>query len=68
MISITGDDFERERAAAERDLLGILDINEPNACRLTVMITTPAFVQNGYAGDTYPLSFCMHHDEGDGHF
>lgn len=67
IISITDSDFARSRAAAERDFLGILGIDEANACRLTVQVSSPSFAQNEYGGMTFPLSFCEHHEDGDFH-
>lgn len=58
LISITDADFPRAWAAAERDFLAILGIDEPNACRLTVEVTTPAAYGNDYSGQVLPLSFC----------
>src|SRR3989344_6029565 len=67
IISITDKDYDRAVAAAERDFLGILGINEANACRLTVEVNSPAFAQNEYAGMVFPLSFCEHHEKEDSH-
>lgn len=67
LISIQDDDFPRTWAAAERDFLVILGIDKPNACRLTVEITSPASAHNEYAGMVFPLSFCEHHETDDEH-
>ena len=67
IISVLDSDFERALAAAERDFLAILGIDEPNACRLTVQVSSPAFAQNEYAGVSFPLSFCQDHADDNSH-
>lgn len=57
-ISITSYPFDEHLSVAEKMFLNTLAINETDACKLNVDITTPTFANPDKAGDTYPLSFC----------
>lgn len=57
-IGILSSPFEELRLEAEQALIQELDITEEDACFLNVVITTPAFANEDYAGKSYDLSFC----------
>jgi len=58
LIVIYNPDFEKTQTEAEQNLLAILGIDKPNACRLNAEVSIPQNVQNKYAGLVFPLSFC----------
>ena len=58
LISILGSPFESVRIDGEREFLNLLNINETEACKLDVAITTPLFANRNEAGKIYKLSFC----------
>lgn len=58
LISITEIPFEEKRKIAEQDFIRLLEITEAEACKLNVVITTPAFVNPDESGKNYSLSFC----------
>lgn len=58
LISILGSPFPEKRQTAEQEFLEILGINQSDACRLTVSLTTPLSDNPEYAIPVYSLSFC----------
>lgn len=58
LISVLKSDFETTRIAAENDLVSLLGISRQNACKLTIVSTTPRYVNPSRAGNQYPLSSC----------
>jgi hypothetical protein len=58
LISILGAPFSEKRARAEDAFVKKLGITREEACKLNVVITTPAFANKAEAGKNYPLSFC----------
>ena len=59
LISINKSPFDQFRIQAENNFLTKLGINQQEACKLTVVITTPRFVNPNQAGQNYSLSFCQ---------
>ena len=59
LISINKSPFDQYRLQAENKFLVSLGINQQQACKLNVIITTPRFVNPGQAGQNYSLSFCQ---------
>lgn len=58
LISIQGSPFETIRNQAEEKFLQELGIDQTQACRLQVWITTPNYINPAFAGQNYRLSFC----------
>lgn len=58
LISILGSPFDKIKGVAEKEFLLTLSINEGEACKLDVSITTPYFANPKEAGVDYKLSFC----------
>lgn len=63
-IALTGQNFALSRREAEQEFLRIMGVNEPNACRLSVIEYVPNYVKNPQQGLEYPMSICDH-DEGE---
>jgi hypothetical protein len=57
LIAITDSPFPEIRKSAEQKFLEALEINEENACKLDVVVSTASFINPEYAG-SYRLSFC----------
>lgn len=51
--------FLQNKAKAERAFFELLDISEEEACRLDVVVTTPAFVDLDYSGQSFLLNYCQ---------
>jgi hypothetical protein len=58
LISILKTPFFAEKEIAERDFPGLLGIPKEKACELTVIITTPYYVDPDQDGKEYMLGFC----------
>lgn len=59
LITILGSPFDTQRQAAETAFLQSLGISQADACKLSVSISTPRYVNPDQAGQQYPLSFCL---------
>lgn len=59
LIYISSSPFETIRSEAENTFLKKLGINEPSACKLSVIEQTPYFANPENSGIQYPLSFCQ---------
>lgn len=59
LITVLASPFETIRQAAEEEFLASLEINQAQACKLDVFITTPYSVNPNYAGQNHRLSFCQ---------
>jgi hypothetical protein len=58
LISILSTPVQEVRIMAEQELLSKLKIQEADACKLNVVLTVPAGVDENLAGRNYGLSFC----------
>ena len=58
LITILAQPIQANRDAAEQELLNELGISAADACKITVVLTVPAFVDETHAGQDYGLSFC----------
>jgi hypothetical protein len=58
LITILSSPFEEVRKVAEIDFIQTLGIDKETACKIGVIITTPAFANRDEAGKNYKLSFC----------
>ena len=58
LVSILGNPYNVYVKVAEQAFLEKLGIDEEQACKLNVSITTPAHLNPDKAGDAYELSFC----------
>jgi len=58
LVSILGNPFDDYVKVAEQAFLEKLGIDEDQACKLNVSITTPAHLNLDKAGEAYELSFC----------
>jgi hypothetical protein len=58
LIPILASPFDKVKENAEKDFLESLDINQEDACKLKVDITTAAAVNPQQAGENHQLSFC----------
>lgn len=58
LITILNPDFEKTKVTAEAAFLKQLGITEDEACKLSVSISTPLFINENLSGQIFPLSFC----------
>jgi len=58
ILVLRGENFENSQSSAESRLLELLGIDELNVCRLFVEEQIPTSVNNEYAGQVFPLSYC----------
>jgi hypothetical protein len=62
-ISITGKNFDLLQKEAEKIFLEKVGLDPANACRLTIVVTAPAYAKHEYAGIQLTPSFCEQHAE-----
>jgi len=58
LIPILGRPFEEYREKAEQEFLEVLSVDEQDACKMKVSITTPFSYNPEYAGVNWKLSWC----------
>lgn len=58
-VVIYSSPFSSVRKEAETELVNLLDVEEKDACLLSVQIVTSLKVNPEYAGEYHPLSFCQ---------
>ncbi|MFA5360206.1 MAG: hypothetical protein WC349_04600 [Patescibacteria group bacterium] len=58
IIVITNPNIAEIRKKAEKDFLDTLNINQEQACKLTISVGVPFSVNENAAGINYGLSFC----------
>ncbi len=57
-ISVLNSPFDKYKLEAEKKFLEDLEINQNEACKLNVDMTTPNAVNPDHAGQIYHLSYC----------
>jgi hypothetical protein len=58
LITLLNPDIQTTRNRAEDDFLNALNITKNDACKLTLILGMPAFVNENLSGKNYGLSFC----------
>lgn len=58
-VTILNPDFEATRPRAEQVFLNQLGITQQEACKLTVIVGSPIWVNPDLSGQTFGLSFCQ---------
>jgi hypothetical protein len=58
-LDIKQSPFGINLASAETDFLKLLNINQIDACKLTVVVTTESIASSSLSGKLSPLSFCV---------
>ncbi len=58
ILTILSSNFEQTKKIAESDFLKVLEIDEKDACKLSVEVSTINSVNPELAGKIFPLSFC----------
>ena len=58
LVSVKESPFVEARVKAEQEFIEKLGITEEDACKLNVVVNTPAYANPKEAGKNHPLSFC----------